>query len=114
MMPDEGTGKAASRSGQYALGCVAYEMQGGRAPFEGETIEELMKKQLFDAPQPLSELRPDCPPALADAVMRMLLKEPSQRWPSLDAAVAAMGVHAAAPDDPVRLSLAQFAKRGHA
>ena len=113
MSPEQWSGKATSLSDQYALGCVAYEMLAGRAPFEGETIEELMKKQLFDAPQPLSELRPDCPPALADAVMRMLLKEPSQRWPSLDAAVAAMGVHAAAPDDPVRLSLAQFAKRGH-
>jgi len=113
MSPEQWSGKATSLSDQYALGCVAYEMLGGRAPFEGETIEELMKKQLFDAPQPLSELRSDCPPALADAVMRMLQKDPSQRWPSLDTAVAAMGLHAAAPDDPVRLSLAQFAKRGH-
>ena len=113
MSPEQWSGKATSLSDQYALGCVAYEMLAGRAPFEGETIEELMKKQLFDAPQPLSELRPDCPAALADAVMRMLQKDASQRWPSLDAAVAAIGLRAVAPDDPVRLSLAEFAKRGH-
>ena len=113
MSPEQWSGKATSLSDQYALGCVAYEALVGRAPFEGETIEELMKKQLFDAPQPISELRPDCPPALADAVMRMLQKDASQRWPSLDAAVAAMGLRVVAPDDPVRLSLAEFAKRGH-
>ena len=113
MSPEQWSGKATSLSDQYALGCVAYEALVGRAPFEGETIEELMKKQLFDAPQPISELRPDCPPALADAVMRMLQKDASQRWPSLDAAVAAMGLRVVAPDDPVRLSLAEFARRGH-
>jgi uncharacterized protein YjdB len=113
MSPEQWSGTATSLSDQYGLGCVMYESLAGRAPFEGETLESLMKQMVFDVPRPLSELRLDCPPPLAAAVMRMLAKVPAQRWPNLDAAVAAMGLHAVAPDDPVRLRLAQLAKRGH-
>ena len=113
MSPEQWSGKATGLSDQYALGCVAYELLAGRTPFEGETLEELMKQQLFDTPRPAGELRPDCPPALVDGVMRMLAKDPGQRWPSLEAAMTGMGLRTSAPDDPVRLQLAELAKRGH-
>jgi uncharacterized protein YjdB/predicted Ser/Thr protein kinase len=113
MSPEQWSGKATGFTDQYSLGCVAYELLAGRAPFEGDTIEEFMKQHLFDAPRALSELRPETPPALADGIMRMLEKDPGQRWPSLEAAVAAMSVRPVAPNDPARQALAQFAKRGH-
>jgi len=113
MSPEQWSGKATSLSDQYALGCVAYELLAGRAPFEGETIEELMKQQLFDVPPAVTEFRPDTPPALADAVMRMLQKDPSQRWASIDAALDAMQLHPIGETDPARAKLVQYAKRGH-
>lgn len=113
MSPEQWSGKATGQSDQYALGCVAYQLLAGRAPFEGESIQELMKQQLFDIPQPLSELRRDCPEPLAAGVMRMLQKDPKDRFPTLDAAVGEMGLRQVRPDDPVRQRLAHFAKRGH-
>src|SRR5438876_12370571 len=102
MSPEQWSGKATGLSDQYALGCAAYELLAGRTPFEGETLEELMKQQLFDVPRPASELRPDCPPALADGGMRTLEKDPSRRCPALDAAVAGMAPRPTPPDHPVR------------
>src|SRR5256884_9949591 len=113
MSPEQWSGKATGFTDQYALGCVAYELLAGRAPFEGDTIEEFMKQHLFDAPGALSELRPETPPALADGIMRMLEKDPGKRWPSLEAAVAAMSVRRVGPGDPAREALVAFAKRGH-
>src|SRR5690242_8647420 len=111
MSPEQWSGKATGLSDQYALGCVAYECVAGRAPFEGDSIEEFMKQHLFDAPRPLSDLAPECPPNLAGGIMRMLEKDPSSRWPSLESALAEMGVPAIGSGDPVRQTLAQFAKR---
>ncbi|HEY7685136.1 MAG TPA: protein kinase, partial [Gemmatimonadales bacterium] len=113
MSPEQWSGKATHQTDQYALGCVAYQLLAGRAPFEGDTLEELMKQQLFDTPVPLLEVRPDCPPAMAEAIARMLEKDPTKRWPTLDAARSAMGLHAPGLDDPARDTLAQWAKRGH-
>ena len=113
MSPEQWSGKATGLTDQYSLGCVAYELLAGRAPFEGDTIEEFMKQHLFDAPGALTELRPETPPALADGIMRMLEKDPGKRWPSLEAAVAAMSVHPVGPGDPAREALVAFAKRGH-
>jgi eukaryotic-like serine/threonine-protein kinase len=113
MSPEQWSGNATGQSDQYALGCVAYELLTGRTPFEGETIAELMKQQLFDPPRPVSELRPDTPPALAEGVMRMLRKDPTERWPSLDGALQAMEIGAVSAEAPVRDSLAKLAKRGH-
>src|SRR5256885_15478368 len=113
MSPEQWSGKATGFTDQYALGCVAYELLGGRAPFEGDTIEEFMKQHLFDAPGALSQLRPETPPGLAVGIMRMLEKDPGKRWPSLEAAVAAMSVRPVGPGDPAREALVAFAKRGH-
>jgi len=113
MSPEQWSGKATHLTDQYALGCVAYELVAGRAPFEGETLEQMMKQQLFDAPEPLLELRKDCPPQMAEAISRMLEKDPQKRWPNLEAARSAMGLHAPTPDDAARTRLAEWAKRGH-
>lgn len=113
MSPEQWSGNATGQSDQYALGCVAYELLTGQTPFEGETVAELMKQQLFDPPRPVGELRQDCPPALADGVMRMLRKDPTERWPSLDGALQAMEIGPVSADAPVRERLAKLAKRGH-
>jgi uncharacterized protein YjdB len=69
----------------------------------------LMFAQFQETPKPLNEIRPDCPPVLADTVMRMLEKEPQKRWPSLDDAVMAIGASPLPHDDPTRKQLIAMA-----
>lgn len=70
-------------SDQYALGITAYQLIAGRPPFLGD-LYQLIASHGGRQPTPLRELRPDCPPFLANAIMRMLEKSVAARWPSLD------------------------------
>jgi serine/threonine protein kinase len=100
-------------SDQYSLGIVAYEMLGGALPFHAETTIGLLFAHVHETPEPITELRPDCPPAVAAAVMRMLEKEPEERWPDIEAAVTALGGVPIGHDDPIRAQLVELAG-GHA
>lgn len=88
-------------SDQYALGIVAYEMLCGHTPFTGNQYH-VMVAHTSEPPRPIREIRPDCPPHVAEAVERMLAKSPADRWPDLDSAVMAMGGAPLGYHDPVR------------
>src|SRR2546422_5612627 len=62
--------------------------------------------------RPVTELRPDCPPTLAAAVMRMLEKAPARRWPSMDDVVAVCGRPSLRQDDPIRSEMVTLARAG--
>lgn len=66
----------------YALGCTAYELMTGQPPFDAETVEELLHKQLSEAAPRPSELRPDLaiPRPLEDVIMHCLEKGAAQRY----------------------------------
>ncbi len=72
----------------YSLGCVAYEMLTGRAPFTSnkknleERDEEILMKHLKESPIPPSQLRKDIPEAMSQMVMKMLAKKPDDRFGS--------------------------------
>ncbi|MGH7532205.1 MAG: protein kinase domain-containing protein [Gemmatimonadales bacterium] len=114
MSPEQcGNKNVGPASDQYSLGTVAYEMLGGRVPFEGDTAIGLMYAQFYHAPPPLQQFRPDLPAEVAEAVMRMLEKDPEHRWPSLEAAVKAIGVPPVEGiDDPIRQELAHLGSSG--
>jgi serine/threonine protein kinase len=111
MSPEQWGGKASALSDQYALGIVAYEMIAGRAPFVGDTLEELMKQQVLDPPPDVSGFRPDCPHRLAETIMRMLEKDPNLRWSTLDTAITHLGRQQVPAKHPVRRGLAESATR---
>ncbi|MFL5582887.1 MAG: protein kinase domain-containing protein [Gemmatimonadaceae bacterium] len=82
MSPEQAAGEwnLDSRADIYALGCVGYEMLGGRPPFVGPSPRHVIAAHLSEPPRPVEELRPDAPPGIVEAVMRSLAKEPGDRW----------------------------------
>jgi serine/threonine protein kinase len=97
-------------SDQYSLGIVAYEMLAGRLPFLADTTIGLLYAQVHEPPPPIADLRPDCPPQTAAALMRMVEKDPAQRWPDVEAAVTALGGAPLPREDPIRGQLASLAQ----
>ena len=65
-----------SRSDIYSLGCVAYFLLSGWAPYSRGTLEETIYAHLYDEPEPLPE---DCPETLKSVVLRCLAKNPGSR-----------------------------------
>ncbi|MEO7086679.1 MAG: protein kinase [Gemmatimonadaceae bacterium] len=78
------------RSDLYSLGTVAYHMLAGEPPFTGGNTPSIMMKQVVERPVPLRQRRADVPPDLEAIVMRLLEKEPANRFANGEALVAAL------------------------
>ncbi|NNG17385.1 MAG: protein kinase, partial [Gemmatimonadales bacterium] len=80
MSPEQAAGEEVdSRSDLYGLGVLAYEMITGSPPFTGPH-RLVVSRHLSATPEPIARRRPDCPPRLADITMRLLEKQPRDRW----------------------------------
>lgn len=82
MAPEQFDGMWDARSDLYAAGIVFYELLTGISPFRSATITEVMRKQLFAVPDPLSQLDFTVPEAVSAIVSRALEKEPDNRFAS--------------------------------
>jgi serine/threonine-protein kinase len=71
------------RADLYSFGVVAYEMLAGRPPFSGTSAQRLLAQHLAEAPVPLGERCPDCPPVVTHLVMQCLEKLPERRPESM-------------------------------
>jgi len=113
MSPEQcATREVTGASDQYSLGVVAYEMLTGGLPFPSTSTMTVMYAHFNQRPRPVPEVRHDCPPNLAAAVMRMLEKDPLQRWPSMDDVVAVCGRPSLRHDDPIRREMITLARAG--
>ena len=87
MSPEQAMGleEVDARSDVYALGCVVYEMVGGRPPFEGTTPQALLAKHAVDTVPGLRASDPAIPVYVERAVERALAKSPADRFQSASA-----------------------------
>lgn len=68
---------------QYALGVVFYQILTGRLPFQSDNPMELARMHVKEVPLPPSQLRPQVPPSYDQIVLRMLSKDPDDRFDNL-------------------------------
>ena len=108
MSPEQcrGTRTVDHRSDIYSLGVIFYEMLAGQPPFVSEGFGELVNMHLNVAPASARSKRPEIPPAVDALVLKMLAKNPEDRYADMkevQAALKASGgseftVHASSPD----------------
>jgi serine/threonine-protein kinase len=78
MAPEQLTGRGAQpASDVYALGCILYWCITGRAPFEGATVDDVVKGHLHKMPPPLPTA--GLPPQIAGIYRQCLAKDPAER-----------------------------------
>jgi serine/threonine-protein kinase len=83
--PEQAQGHAVDpRSDLYSLGCVLYEMLAARPPFSGDSPVAVAYKHVQEAPVAPSRINPNIPPALEAIDLKMLAKDPGQRYASAE------------------------------
>jgi serine/threonine-protein kinase len=72
----------------FAYGVTAYELLTGQKPFQGDTPEEILRKQCdrsgFSTPR---QLNPDIPSAVEKSILKCLERDPDKRHPIMSVLV---------------------------
>jgi serine/threonine protein kinase len=92
MAPEQATDSAGvdGRADIYSLGCTLYVLITGKPPFEGKTAPELMSKHLTEPVIPPDTIVKRVPKALSAILLRMLAKDPEERYQTMDEVIAAL------------------------
>jgi eukaryotic-like serine/threonine-protein kinase len=81
MSPEQVKGRPAdNRSDLWALGVILYTALTGRVPFAGETTLDVGFSVVASQPPLPSSLRPEVTPRLDQVVIKLLSKDPAQRY----------------------------------
>jgi TolB-like protein/Tfp pilus assembly protein PilF len=92
MSPEQAAGEVHldTRSDIYSLACVIFEMLTGEPPFTGRSSREVMAKHITERPRRVRVLRPEVPPALEDAIVKALEKDPDRRFSAVAEFIGAL------------------------
>ncbi len=92
MSPEQLYGQPLSgRSDQYSLAIMTYELLAGKPPFSGASLGEVLRQHLLEPPPRLSDVRPEIPGHVSDALIRAMSKRPEERYKSVLGFVVALG-----------------------
>jgi hypothetical protein len=109
MAPEQALGKEIDgRTDLYALGVMLYEFTTGRLPFDGDNPLAVLSQHLHAPVVPPRTYRADLPEYLENAILRLLAKDPDDRFASAAevAAVLTQSPEAAAIPPPAGVSAA--------
>ncbi|HEY2961238.1 MAG TPA: protein kinase [Pyrinomonadaceae bacterium] len=83
MAPEQALGQPIDgRADLYALGVLLYELTTGRVPFTGDDPLTIVSQHVHAPVVPPRVIRPDIPRALEAIIVRLLAKDPAQRFAS--------------------------------
>ena len=89
--PEQASGERADEAGdQYSLGVVLYELLVGDVPYGGENLVSVAMRHVTEPVPSVRERRPEVSERVDAVVARALAKRPQDRFPSMDAMVAAL------------------------
>jgi serine/threonine-protein kinase len=87
--PEQLTGQAVDpRTDLYAVGALMMELFCGQPPYPGESIEAIYRAQREGSMRQPAALEPELPPQLQAILLRCLLLDPGERYPSAAALAA--------------------------
>lgn len=92
MSPEQiqGSGTIGPAADLYSFGAVMYESMTGRAPFEDQELLPLLLNHLSEEPVPPSKVNPALPPEIDEICMRLLAKNPRERFVDCGAVKSAL------------------------
>jgi len=90
MAPEQAKNETDPRSDIYSLGVLLYQCIGGKPPFQGSDSIDIIVKHIREKPVPLRNHVTDLPLEVNALVMKMLEKEPANRFQSMDEVLDAM------------------------
>ncbi|QJR34952.1 serine/threonine-protein kinase [Gemmatimonas groenlandica] len=85
------------RSDLYALGITLYRAATGHLPFEGDDWYAVAKHHIETAPAPPRTFAPELSPEFEAVILRLLAKQPEQRYQSATQLLDALGALPGAP-----------------
>ncbi len=84
MSPEQIMGKKVTgATDQYSVGVILYELITGMKPFLGPDVNSTIKAILKTDPIPPSKITENCSKELEEVILKMLQKEPENRFPSM-------------------------------
>ncbi|WP_372369462.1 protein kinase [Candidatus Uabimicrobium sp. HlEnr_7] len=83
MSPEQGEGSKVSHlTDVYSLGILLYEFLGGRVPFQGKTLANILQQIFHDDPISVRSLNPEIDKELEAICLKAIEKKPNKRYTS--------------------------------